>query len=60
MVFRVLCECLNMVKGQSVSADVTNIERERGIFTLSNLSGVSIYECYYFDITYLLFISKKQ
>ncbi|MFJ5563388.1 hypothetical protein [Lysinibacillus xylanilyticus] len=55
-----MCERLNMVKGQSVSADVTNIERERKIFTPGKLSGVSIYKCYYFDITYVLFISKKQ
>jgi len=49
-----------MEEGQSVSADVTNIEWERGVFTLSNLSGVLIWKCYYFDIAYLLFLSKNQ
>jgi len=49
MAFCILCERLDVAKGQSVSVDATNIERECRVFALGKMSGYLKMGCYYFD-----------
>jgi len=60
MVFRVLCERLNVAEGQFFIVGVTNIEQERRIFEVGKMLYCTKFLYHYFDIMFFIVHIKKS